>query len=152
MLPHTSNESASTVRSLCGLPGYLSSIYVTTWLLGGIGEGGSFGPTYFTLGGFLLFYYVGVHVCLFGSWGILDLCGQIDSSVVGALAAVFGYFAVGFGIEILGFDCRDVSYIAWHMWVDLITVGLLLFVWLVVGDVAHVADDGAFFGTGCEHD
>lgn len=152
MLPHTSNESASTVRSLCGLLGYLSSIYVHLMLLGGVGEGGSFGPTYFALCGFLLFYYVGVHICLFGSWGILDLCRQIDPSIVAALAAILSYFAIGFGIEILGFDCRDISHIAWHMRVDLIIVGLWLFVWFVVGDVAHVADDGTFFGAGCEHD
>jgi len=152
MLLHRLDGSVFRVRILCDLLGYLSSIYVNVVLLGGIWKSGSFGSTYFTLGYFLFFYYVGVNVCLFCCWGILHLSGYIDSSLVAAFAAVLSYLSVGFGIEIFWLDCRYISHIAWHMWVYLIIASLLLLMWLVFGYVAHVSDDGTFFRAGCEHD
>lgn len=120
-------------------------------LLGSIGEGGSFGSTDFALWDFLCFYYVWVDIGLFGSWGILDISRQIDASVVTPFTTILCYFAVGFGIEILWFDCRDISYIAWYMWINRVIIGLLLLMRLVAGCISHVSNDRTFFGAGSEH-
>jgi hypothetical protein len=124
---------------------------VSEELLGSVGKGGGLGAADFALSDFLLLDEVGVDVGLLGSRGVFDLGGQVDALVVAALVAVLGYFPVGFCVEVLGFYCRDVAHVAWHVGIYAATHRLLLFLDLVGRHVAHVTDDGVLLRASFDH-
>lgn len=63
----------------------------------------------------MLFDNIGVDICSLGGGGILGFGGQIDSLVIAAFVAVLGYLSVGFSVEVLRFDRRNVSNVSRDM-------------------------------------
>ena len=67
------------------------------------------------------------------------------------LVAILCDFSVGFGIEVLRFDCGDVAHVPGDMRFPDMRVFLSIFI-LTGGHVAHIAHDGIFFGLGVDHE
>lgn len=128
-----------------------SSIWVTRYVLGCVGEGSGFDTTDFAFFAFLFFNDVGVHIGLFCCWGVFDIIGKFDSSVVIALVAVLSDLSVGFSIEIFGLDCGNIPNVSRYMRLTNMTVLLSISV-LSGGLVAHVSDDCVFLWLCIEHE
>ena len=86
-----------------------------TLLLGSVGEGRGLDPADLALSHVLVLDVVGVHVCLFGSRGVLHISRQFYPSVEIALITVLRDLAVGLGIQVLRFHPRDITHITWYM-------------------------------------
>jgi len=104
---------------------------------------------YLTLLQLLLFYQIWMNVCIFCCWFVFYVWGELYAFWVVAFVAVLCYLAVCVCIQVLWFDCWDVTDVARNMRVNSRSSWLILA--LIVRDIAHISSNRVLFGFDIGH-